>query len=172
MKQLETERLFLRPFIKDDFIGLYDILKDQRNFKYTDTGKTYTLMETKNFLQYYLSPQKQEINIAISLKNTNHLIGIIVLKFDTISRAEISCILNYNYQNNGYMKEAFQAIIHYAFSIIKIVTLWADTIVDNQHSIKLLESCNFRLFETKKKHRYLNQNFYDVSYYILNNPFL
>jgi len=58
-------------------------------------------------------------------------------------RAEIGYILNRNYWRRGYMFQALEAVIDFAFGTLKLHRLEADVDPDNAGSLGVLEKLGF-----------------------------
>ncbi len=88
---------------------------------------------------------------AITLKNQEKLIGTICLWNYNADKtiAEIGYGLLPEYFRKGYMTEAIQEVIHFAFSTLQMQAVEAFTHKDNLSSRYLLEKNGFALEETR-----------------------
>ena len=117
---LETKRLILRPFIKEDVNDVFEYLKEPlvncfACMKLNSLEETYKLLEERN--------KDTEYTFAIVLKENNKVIGeieahpestspIINGVLDTFSPC---WMLNKKYHGKGYAYEASEAFFDYLF---------------------------------------------------------
>jgi RimJ/RimL family protein N-acetyltransferase len=82
---------------------------------------------------------------AVTLKGEDELIGkCILFQFSHENhRAEIGYILNRNYWRRGYMLQALEAVIDFAFGTLKLHRLEADVDPENAGSLGILEKLGF-----------------------------
>ena len=118
---LETKRLILRPFIKEDVNDVFEYLKEPlvncfACMKLNSLEETYKLLEERN--------KDTEYTFAIVLKENNKVIGeieahpestspIINGVLDTFSPC---WMLNKKYHGKGYAYEASEAFFDYLFN--------------------------------------------------------
>lgn len=75
-----------------------------------------------------------------------------------------------SYEGRGYMKEALQLFINYAFEDMDIHRLEASVLVDNDRSKGVLRSCGFKELGLNEKYLYINGKWRDhITYYLINN---
>jgi ribosomal-protein-alanine N-acetyltransferase len=87
---------------------------------------------------------------AICLSNSHEIIGTIsIWNFDIKKdQGELGYGLHPSYRGQGYMMEALNNVIKYAFTNIKLKTLQAYTSPENRSSLKLLEKLDFNYVNT------------------------
>lgn len=146
---LETNRLILRPFNIDDAEDMYNNwASDSEVTKYLTWNHHTDINQTKEILNIWIKQYEkpERINFAITLKETNELIGGI----DVVGYLEgvpvIGYVISKKHWNNGYTTEACQKLIEYLFSIghnkIRI-----DAIDENIASNKVIKKCKGKLFD-------------------------
>lgn len=158
---LITERLTLRQLSIDDQQDIFALRSDPKINKFLGRPLCKTNEEAINFIN------KVNDNIekgnsyywAITLTDTKTLVGTICL-FD-FSGKNNSCEIGYElmteFQGQGIMKEAAQAVIDYVFQTLKFKKILAFTHYDNQNSTNLLLKFNFvKSLETDKENPDLN----------------
>jgi|GEM_PF-2180080 len=161
----ETERLMLRNFTESDFCDLCSIVLDNRNFTYTGDGITRSKEEVKLLLDYYIE-NLTSLNIAIVLKETNVIVGILCINYRyNMPIGDLNCIVHYDYQNKKIMSEALQKMIEIAFNQMNLERLTAELVEDNIASARLLEKQGFKLEGIKEKDFFLNNTFFNVKCY-------
>lgn len=110
--KLETERLILRKFTKDDLDALFLILKDEEVNKFLPWYPMKNLEETKRFYEEryaakYAEPQAYAY--AICLKSDNYPIGYI--KVDMNDSYDLGYGLRKEFWHKGIVSEAAQALV-------------------------------------------------------------
>ena len=109
--KLETEKLILRKFTKDDLDALFLILKDEEVNKFLPWYPMKNLEETKRFYEEryaakYAEPQAYAY--AICLKSDNYPIGYI--KVDISDSYDLGYGLRKEFWHQGIVSEAAQAL--------------------------------------------------------------
>lgn len=110
--KLETERLILRKFTKDDLDALFLILKAEEVNKFLPWYPMKNLEETKRFYEekyaaVYSEPQGYAY--AICLKSDNYPIGYI--KVDISDSYDLGYGLRKEFWHKGIVSEAAQALV-------------------------------------------------------------
>ncbi len=90
-------------------------------------------------------------------KHGNKLIGMVAINelYHTFNMASLGYWLGDEHQNQGYAKEALDALIEFCFSMLKLTRLEIVCDPDNLPSQKLAIACGAQ-FETMAKNRYLH----------------
>ena len=117
---IETSRLILRPFTMNDALDMFNNwTSDDEVTKYVTWSTHQSIKDTENLLSFWISQYDKEerINFAITLKDSNELIGGI----DVVGYLEGIPVLGYclsrKYWNNGYTSEATKRVIEFLFSL-------------------------------------------------------
>lgn len=110
--KLETEKLIMRKFTKDDLDALFLILKDKEVNKFLPWYPMKNLEETKRFYEEryaakYAEPQAYAY--AICLKSDNYPIGYI--KVDISDSYDLGYGLRKEFWHQGIVSEAAQALV-------------------------------------------------------------
>ena len=146
---LETERLILRRYCKDDLQDLYEYLSDEEVVKY-EPYKPMSIEEVKNNLEWRISADEM---IAAELKSNKKMIGNIYLGKRDIDSLEIGYVFNRKHWGKGYARESCSALIKKAFSE-GVHRIFAECDSCNLSSWKLLEGLGF------EREGHLRQNVY------------
>ena len=145
--ELFTERLHLRQLAFSDEQEIYIQRSDARILKYIDRPKANNLEDAREFIQKICTniAENQSIYWAITLKNNPMLIGTICLWNiePEKSSVEIGYSLHPDFQGKGYMQEALDVVVDYAFEVMQAKTIEAFTNPANAASIRLLQKNNF-----------------------------
>ena len=142
-----TERLVLRPLQHGDLDDLYEYAQDPEVYR-TGLWQPYESIETcrKDLDNLMASYYDGLMWWAIEHKADRKMIGRI--QISNVNRddkqAEISYALNRAYWRQGIMTEASNRIIDYAFNTMQLNRLYANTLTENEKSIKLLEKLRFK----------------------------
>ena len=115
---IETERLLLREFTRDDFGALHEILSDPETMQHYPTP--FDEDRTRNWIERNLENYRRYgFGLwAVVLKETGAFIGdcgITIQNIDGEMLPEIGYHIHRNYQRRGYAKEAARAVRDWAF---------------------------------------------------------
>ncbi len=135
---LETDRLFLRRFYKEDLRDLYEYLSDEEVVKY-EPYKAMNIHETERELDERISTDEM---VAVVLKANAKMIGNVYIGNRSFESLEIGYVFNKKYWGQGYAKESCSALIQKAFSE-GIHSIFAECDPCNIRSWRLLESLGF-----------------------------
>lgn len=165
---LETDRLILRRFHKDDWQDLYEYLSDEAVVRYEPYG-AFTEEECK---QAAISRANQEFFWAICLKEregevdpiaqaAGKLIGNIY--FQQQNPPDFMCwslgyVLNPRYQGQGYATESCQAIMEHGFTKMHVRRIAAMCNPENTPSWRLLERLGLRREGHFIKHKFFKRD--------------
>src|SRR5688500_7282743 len=108
--KIETERLFLRDFVREDWQRVLEYQSDSRNLRYNEW--THRSPEAvQEFVGLFLGHQKQDLRLkfqlAIVLKSNSLLIGNCGVRVDKAGavEADIGYELDPQHWNHGYATE-------------------------------------------------------------------
>lgn len=151
---LETERLTLRALTLDDAKAIFGLRTNKEVNEYIDRKVPRNLSEARAFIDRIatLAENNKGIFWVIASKSTNELMGTIGLRNfeDEEDYAEIGYEINPDYQERGYMSEAFGPVLKYGFQNLELKTIEAFTHKNNTASIALLEKLDF-VFDPQRK---------------------
>ena len=140
---LTTERLQLRQIALDDDRALFFQRTDPDMNRYIDRKKPENVEEVRLFIQMLIDAATEGRSVfwAISLKDSPALIGTICLwnlDLET-DKAEIGYAMHPDFQGYGYMQEAFEPVVQYAFTHMQAKTIEGVVHPENLRSIRVLE---------------------------------
>ncbi|MDD5935317.1 MAG: GNAT family N-acetyltransferase [Clostridiales bacterium] len=141
---METERLLLRHFIKNDAKEAHELFSDEEAMRMDGMYPLFThFEETKERIDHWVNSEK---HLAIVLKETGELLGYVVINPDSEEGREDTRELGFalisKYRGNGYMKEAINAVLK-ELSKRNIVYVWACCFKENIPSERLIRSIGF-----------------------------
>ena len=151
--QLETERMTLRPPVHGDF-RQWAALRDTSAEFLQQWEPTWAAdhLTRKSFTNRVYWAQRSITNgTAVPLfmirREDNAVLGAITL--DHIRRGPAqSATTGYwvgePYARQGFMREAIEAVVHYAFSTLDLSRIEAGCLPENNPSRGLLEQCGFK----------------------------
>lgn len=146
---LETERLILRRYCKEDLQDLYEYLSDEEVVRH-EPYKPMKMNEVEENLDWRISTDEM---IAVELKENHKMIGNVYLGKRDFEALEIGYVFNKQYWGKGYAKESCMALMKYAFEN-GIHRIFAECDPNNMSSWRLLEKLGF----TREAH--LKENVY------------
>ena len=127
MRELESKRLLLRRFQKEDAENIFTTwASDPEVTKYLTWPAHETVETTKRILSIWLNDYEKEgcYRYAICQKESGRLMGMIDVVSYMDGNPVIGYVLGRAYWNQGYMTEAFSVVIEElfeaGFSCIKI----------------------------------------------------
>ena len=145
--ELSTERLTLRQLSSKDKRAIFKLRSSKEINKLITRETPKNLNDADAFIQTCLNEFEYENRIFWAIEKSNQLIGTIV--FHNINKensyAEIGYELNPDFQNEGFMNEAMEAVLDFGKTTLKLKTIEAFTHQNNNASITLLEKHQFIL---------------------------
>ena len=147
---IETQRLYLRPFLFEDAEDFYKIASNPDNLQFIFPAQA-SIEESQYALANYF--MKSPLGIwAICDKKEQRMIGAIKFeKLDEIKKeAEIGYFLKKNYWSQGYMTEAVTKLRDLSMNEFALKQLSIVTHLENVASQKVAEKSDFVLYRRFK----------------------
>jgi len=170
--KLETERLILRDFIREDWHRVLEYTSDPLYLRYYEwTGRTPESVQ--EFIGWFIKHQTQDprikFQLAIVLKTTNQLIGNCGVRMEKTGdvEANIGYELDPQHWNYGYATEAAQAIVDYGFQHFGVHRIWAECVADNLGSAHVLEKLGMKLEGRLREKDYFKGRWWDALIYAI-----
>lgn len=136
---METQRLILRRFRKEDIQDLYEYLSDEEVLRF-EPYRPMDMQAVEENLNWRISTEEM---IAVELKATRKLIGNVYLGKRDFEALEIGYAFNRQFWGQGYATESCEALLKQAFSN-GVHRIYAECDPQNVASWKLLEKLCFR----------------------------
>ena len=134
---METERLILDSIRESDKADYFHNISHDKKVLETFICRYAETLEAFDFSSY---PGRADL-FAIRLKETGHLIGII-LYFDAVGDScEIGYGIGSEYWNHGYVTEAVRCFLDYLFQENGFRTVYASFFTGNEASRRVMEKC-------------------------------
>ena len=168
--KIETERLLLREFVRDDWRRVLEYQSDPLYLRYNEWAYR-TPESVQEFVGWFINQQRQQprikVQFAIVLKGNNLLIGNCGVRMDKAGavEADIGYELDPRYWNHGYATEAAHAIVDFGFSHLHVRRIWADCIADNTGSAHVLEKLGMKLEGRLRQNQYYKDRWWDTLLY-------
>ena len=146
---LHTERLTLRQMSDEDAKEIFELRSDEQVNKFLDRPKATSIEDARAFIEKInrAIENNESIMWGIVFKNQPTLMGTICLWNISAqnSSAEIGYELIPAFQGKGIIQEVFPTVIAFGFDTMQLKIIEANTIADNERSIRVLEKNNFVL---------------------------
>ncbi|WP_315082174.1 GNAT family N-acetyltransferase [uncultured Clostridium sp.] len=146
MKNLESNRLILRPWKINDLDDLHEFTSDKKVAKLAGFNVRKTKKETLNILNQFIIDSLKSL-WAIELKECNKAIGWIELHNPSeetyINSKEIGFVLSQEYWGKGLMPEAIKLVLNYEFDEEKVNSIICTHFVGNIQSKRVILKCGF-----------------------------
>lgn len=176
MKNLETERLIIRPLIQSDLEAMKILLSDQFDYYYgpftDDKEDLAQRLDWISSLAHWDWAGDMYGDRGIILKESNEIIGLCGidpwiwfaktkkksaplfedtkdLNFTSIE-FELGYALLEKYRKKGYVTEAAQAIIQFAFEKAEVGRIMARTELDNQESFRVMQRLGMNIYRSEE----------------------
>lgn len=151
---IETKRLYLREFIKNDKDDLVKILSDPESMKFYP--EPFSEMQVENWIEWNIDNYKKYKHglWAVVLKDGNVFLGdcgVTIQEIEGKNLPEIGYHIKNEYCGNGYATEAAKACIDYVFKNLNYDVLYTYTKSDNLSSIRVAEKNGMEFVKKFKK---------------------
>jgi ribosomal-protein-alanine N-acetyltransferase len=170
--KIETERLILREFVKEDWERMLEYQSDPLYLRYNPWTEG-TKERAQEFVGWFLDNQKEEprvrFQLAVTLKSNHLLIGNCGVRMDEANSVEanIGYELDPKYWNNGYATEAASVIVDLGFSRLGVHRIWADCIAENTGSAHVLEKLGMKLEGRFRENKNFKGRWWDTLIYAI-----
>ena len=168
--KIETERLILRDFVKDDWQRVLEYQSDPLYLRYNKWIER-TPETVQEFVGWFLDQQEEnpriKFQLAVVLKSDNLLIGNCGVRMDKEDDVEANIGYEYDpkYWNRGYATEAAHAIVDFGFRHFGVHRIWADLVADNIGSAHVLEKLGMQLEGRLRDKTYFKGRWWDELIY-------
>lgn len=167
-KTIETERLILRPFTKNDANDVFEYARDEETVKYltwpAHESVNQSLFAIENFFQ---APG----TFAIEIKDTHKCIGCFELRIDaTNEKTGFGYVLNRSYWGQGYMTEVLSTMIEFCFNVLELNRIESTYYVGNEGSGQVMKKCGMIQEGLALKEVKIKGQFFDVVHMAILNP--
>ena len=149
MTQIETERLIIRDPLLSDIDGWHRLLSDVDAMYYLQDIMTHSLDESRENLKAAVDDVKNtnrtKYFFTIEGNESKTFIGTVGYTVtDTTSNGKLvwaGYFILPEYHGKGYMTEAFQEVIRYAFENNDVYKISTGCFLDNKASERVMQKC-------------------------------
>ncbi len=145
--KISSNNLFLKPLTKENATDLFALHSDKEVQHYTDVDVFKNLSEAQKFISELSkrTETKDFLFLGIFSRATKDFMGTIRLYHIDYKHqfATIGFQLIKDYWGRGYMHEGLQAFLKFCFSELGFNRIEAQTFVENERGIKVLEKLEF-----------------------------
>lgn len=174
---LQGKRIYLRHLNIHDAQRLFNYELRNKDFfiptSFTRTDAYYTIERIRKNIESYTKEieEKSSIRFGIFLNGTHELIGMIAFNdiLWPLKTSYIGYSLDLKHTQQGYMYEALNLVVDYAFNEIKFHRIEAGVMPSNHASYRLLERCGFVREGLLRKNVHINGRWEDHYIYGLLN---
>jgi RimJ/RimL family protein N-acetyltransferase len=154
LKNIETERLYLREFTLDDSQNLSKVLSDPEAMQYYP--EPFNQEKVEKWIRWNLDNYKKYNHglWAVILKDEESFLGdcgITMQLIDQEQVPEIGFHILKDYWNKGYATEAAIACKHYAFDVLGYSKVFSYTSLRNIPSQKVAEKMGMQVYKIFEK---------------------
>jgi RimJ/RimL family protein N-acetyltransferase len=149
MKIIETERLVLRTWQKNDVKPFFDINQDMNVIEFLLSSMT--IEEVENFIQRCNKSYEENkfCLFATEIKETKEIAGFIGLSIPRFQShftpaVEIGWRLGSQYWNKGYATEGANACLTYGFNKCSLNKIVSFTVPNNKRSIAVMKKIGMK----------------------------
>jgi RimJ/RimL family protein N-acetyltransferase len=157
---IETERLILREFGRDDQESAHEYAVDPEVYRYMPWGPN-TEDETSAFVERAVASRHQDprlrFELAVTLRETGRLIGGggIRAADECFRTADMGYCLRRDAWGRGLATEAAAGLIEFGFSQLGVHRIWATCDTGNVRSARVLEKAGMKLEGTMRDDTWL-----------------
>jgi ribosomal-protein-alanine N-acetyltransferase len=166
--KLETERLTLQPFKKEDAFRIRNLANDKELASILGLPHPYELEYAEEWIAIQPEQIKEgvEYPLTILAKELNDIIGTITIRIDkNNNKGELGYWIGKDYWGNGFATEAVNKIIEFGFNHLNLNKIWASAISRNKASTIVLEKAGLQKEGTLRQNRLLHNEYEDVDVY-------
>lgn len=172
--RIETDRLVLRPFALSD---AKEVQRMAGNIKVAEMTALIPHPYLDGMAESWIATHAdhfckgQAVNWAITLKDTNTLVGCISLGISqNHQRAEVGYWIGEEFWSRGFCSEAAIAAIDFAFTRLRLKKITSSHMAINPASGKVMQKAGMEQEGYLKKHFHKNGRWIDMVVYGILNP--
>ncbi len=168
IEEINIDDLYLRKVSIEDASFFHDSLREKIMTKFLSLGPLKDIDHSKKLIKNYQKYWKEYIQYNYIIEKEvggkrNNVGSISIWNISWLHRrAEIGIWINLKYWNQGIGKKAINLIKNIAFIHLKLNRLEAHIAIDNQRSIKLFKTCDFKEEGILKKYFNFEGTFSDA----------
>ena len=147
--RLESPRLILRPYSKDDFASVHFYGSDPQFSRFESWGPN-TEEDTQRFISDMIrqaeSEPRYKFDFALEMKDLGAMIGGAGIRRETQNSrvANLGWAIHPHYQKKGYATEAARCLIEFGFFELGLRVIYATCDARNEASFRVMEKVGMR----------------------------
>lgn len=159
---IETERLYLRKFMRKDASALFKLNNNPNVLQYTGDVPFKNIQEAESFIKSYTHYESYNMGRwAVCEKRQGELIGWCGLKYHPEEDfTDVGYRFFEKHWNKGYATEATKAVLSYAFNKLRIQDIYAYADLRNKASIAVAKKSGLHFLKEKLHEGSLTQIFH------------
>jgi len=161
--QVETERLIIRDFQMEDWVGVHRYASNREVTEHTIWGPN-SEVETKTYIEQEIRIQqaidRTDFEFGVILKKTNELIGGCGIHINEYN-AELGYCFNPDFWGNGYATEAAKAMLMLGFETFNVHRIYATCRPRNIPSANVLRRIGMQQEGHLRGHMWHKGQFHD-----------
>lgn len=169
--EIETERLLIRRVTPRDAQDMYEYSRDPEVARHVLWEAHTSPSDSRGYIRYLQRKYRlaEPSSWGIELKATKKLIGTIGFMWwqQENASAEIGYSLGRAYWNHGYMTEALNAVLCYAFEEMRLNRVEAQHEVDNPASGVVMQKAGMKKEGVLRSRLYNKGRYVDVALYAI-----
>lgn len=150
----------LTPENSEEVLNYYIRNKEHlKNFEPSREESFYTLEIQRNILMENYKQFLNGTSLNLGIYKENIFIGKVQLSnivYGVFRSAFVGYSMDESHQGKGYMKEALNLLLDYAFEEMELHRIEASTLVDNMKSQGVLKACGFKELGVNKEYLFIN----------------
>jgi RimJ/RimL family protein N-acetyltransferase len=145
---LNCGEVTIRKFKLKDIIGYYNLVSDERVYKFLRSRNLRSYPAVETFLLSIINDYSlaAETRFAVVLNSTDEIVGAISMYIDKRDRGvELGYWIGYPYWNRGYMTSVINASVSMLEKINDVDFVYAKIHKENKSSLRVVEKAGFKL---------------------------
>ena len=170
--QIETERLILREFRKDDWQAMASYWCDplyQRYYPAMEDAEAIIRSLVSRFIAAQEDDPRRTFQLVIERKDDGRMIGNCGIRINAPEHREanIGYELNPDAWGQGFATETATAIVRFGFGELELHRIWAECNAENTGSVRVLTKLGMRREARFREHQWFRGRWWDTEIYAL-----
>lgn len=164
--KVEGNKVYLSTSQKSDLDIYNKWLNDSKiNLSFGKSHDAYSIERQEKYIEDYNNSDDKFFFVVVE-RETNHPVGICLI-YDISyihGKGTMGILIDEDYQNKGYGKEASNLVLEFAFNILNLNNMMLYAIEFNKKAIKMYKNIGFQLIGRRRKAYPINNQVYDEVY--------
>lgn len=169
---LETERLWLRDFVEEDWKAVYAYQVNphySRYYNWTHRTEDEVKLHIQDNIARQTTQPRGDFELALVAKDTDRVIGSCHLRITDSDRREASIGYELDPQDwgKGYATEASRRLLSLGFEELGLHRIWSQVIAENLRSGRVLVRLGMRLEGRLRETEFIRDHWCDTLLYAI-----